>query len=130
MFYFAHQVSFCFKLDRKKGPNLQSVLGDLVPPEDLPIDQPLDEAEELEWQERAKSAAEFFGNSVSIYDNSSNIKVIESDEALQETIKGATTIISCVGEVRRTNFWTDVLPFWRLLQKDVSHWCSDPRHPY
>lgn len=102
----------------------------MVPPEELPVDPPLDETEEHEWRERAESAAEFFGNSLSIYDNSSNIKVIESDEALQETIKSATTIISCVGEVRRTNFWTDILPVWRLLQKDVSKWCADPRHPY
>lgn len=52
--------------------------------------------------------------------------------ALEEAIRGCTTIISCVGSVRPSNLWTDFLamPLLRILRKDVSTWCRDRRHPY
>jgi hypothetical protein len=113
----------------KRGPKLEIVEGDLVPPEELP--GYLDD-EEGQWLNRAKSAAAFYGNKVKEYDNSKEDEVIDSNEALQEAIKGCSTIISCVGSVRPTHIVTDLLarPLLRLLRKDVSRWCKDPRHPY
>jgi hypothetical protein len=113
----------------KRGPKLEIVEGDLVPPEELP--GYLDD-EEGQWLDRAKSAAAFYGNKINEYDNRKNDQLVDSNEALQEAIKGCTTIISCVGSVRPTNIVTDLLvrPLLRLLRKDVSHWCKDPRHPF
>ena len=41
-------------------------------------------------------------------------------------------ISSCVGAVRFTNPWTDLLavPLLRWLRPNVSGWCKDARHPY
>ena len=112
---------------KKRGPQLQIVVGDLVPPEELPGF--VDEDEEL-WAQTAQSAANFYGNDVTDYDN----RHLQPDvnEALQEAVKGCTSIISCVGAVRPTNVWSDylVMPFWRLFRHDVSSWCRDPKHPY
>lgn len=112
---------------KKKGPQLQIVVGDLVPPEELPGF--VDENEEL-WAQTAQSAAKFYGNSVEDYDNRDMQSDV--DETLQEAIKGCTSIISCVGAVRPTNLWSDylVMPLWRLFRHDVSGWCRDPKHPY
>jgi hypothetical protein len=115
--------------NKKRGAKLEIVMGDLVPPEELP--GYLDE-EEGQWLDRAKSAASFYGTKVKDYDNHNEANIIDSNEALEEAIKGCTTIISCVGSVRPTNIVTDLLarPLLRLLRKDVSHWCKDPRHPF
>jgi len=119
---------------RKKGPKLQIVQGDLIRPEELPgyraVDDD-DEEEEQAWFQKAESASVFYGNSVKDYDNRAEHQDIP-DEALEDAIRDCTTIISCVGSVRPTNFWTDIMarPLWRLLRKDVSGWCSDPRHPF
>jgi hypothetical protein len=115
---------------KRKGPKLQIVKGELIPPEELPGYVYVDEEEEAEWLQRAKSAAAFYGNAVSDFDNRDLAP--DPDEALQEAILGATTIISCVGSVRPSNLWTDFLvrPLWRILQSDVSKWCNDCRHPY
>lgn len=112
---------------KKKGPQLQIVVGDLVPREELPGFE--DEDEEL-WQQTAQSAAKFYGNSVEDYENRDMMPDV--NEALAEAVKGCTSIISCVGAVRPTNIWTDfmVRPIWRLFRHDVSGWCSDPKHPY
>jgi hypothetical protein len=112
-----------------KGPKLQIIKGELIPPEELP-GYVTDEEEEAEWLQRAKSAASFYGNNVSDYDNRELAP--NPDESLQDAILGATTIISCVGSVRPSNLWTDFLvrPLWRILQSDVSKWCNDSRHPY
>lgn len=115
----------------KKGPRLTIVEADLVPPEELP--GYLDQDEEEEWQERAESAAEFYNASISDYDNRQDAPVVvDANEALQEAIQDCTTIISCVGSVRPTNIWRDIMarPFTRWLRPDVSAWCKDPRHPY
>lgn len=114
----------------KKGPRLRIVQADLVPPEELPgyLDH-----DEDEWRQRAESAAQFFNTSMSDYDNRDESPVIvDANEALQEAIQDCTTIISCVGSVRPTNIWTDLLarPLVRWLRPDVSKWCRDPRHPY
>jgi hypothetical protein len=113
----------------KRGAKLEIVEGDLVPPEELP--GYLDD-EEGQWLDRAKSAAAFYGKQVQEYDNRETDPVVDSNEVLEEAIKGCTTIISCVGSVRPTHIVTDLLarPLLRLLRKDVSHWCKDPRHPY
>lgn len=112
---------------KKRGPQLQIVVGDLVPPEELPGFE--DEDEDL-WAQTAQSAANFYGNDVTDYDN----RHLQPDvnEALQEAVKGCTSIISCVGAVRPTNVWSDyiVMPLWRLFRHDVSSWCRDPKHPY
>lgn len=138
------------KQQRGRGPKLQIVQGDLVPPEELPgyhrhskFDyrklfgtakkhdsiEHLDE-EELDWIRRAKSTASFYGTSITDYDN--RHEQPPPNEALQDAIRGCTTIISCVGDVRPTHVWSDWLarPLWRLLRPDVSTWCRDPRHPY
>jgi hypothetical protein len=112
-----------------RGPKLEIVEGDLVPSEELPgyLDN-----EEGQWLNRAKSAAAFYGNKVEEYDNREEDQLVDCNEALQEAIKGCSTIISCVGSVRPTHIVTDLLarPLLRLLRRDVSRWCKDPRHPY
>jgi hypothetical protein len=113
----------------KKGPQLQIVEGNLVPPEELPGFVENTEEEDL-WLETAQSAANFYGTRTEEYDNRDMLPDV--NEALEEAIKDCTTVISCVGSVRPTNLWTDILarPFWRLLRSDVSRWCQDGRHPY
>ena len=113
---------------KNKGPQLQIVVGDLVPAEELPGF--VDEDEEL-WAQTAQSAAKFYGNNVQDYDNRDMYQP-DVNEALQESIKGCTSIISCVGAVRPTNLWSDYLavPIWRLFRHDVSGWCKDKKHPF
>lgn len=111
---------------KKKGPELQLVLGDLVPPQEMASFT--DREEEKDWKRRATSASKYFGNKMKDYDNREYMP--ESNEALEEAISGASTIISCVGAVRLSNVWTDYICFWRLFRHDVSKWCRDPKHPY
>jgi hypothetical protein len=140
---------------QKKGPTLQIVQGDLVPPEELPgycdpEEDDDDDQEERAWFQRAKSAANFYGTKIQDYDNrptnAAGTAVNETSptittnsnncdkekDALQEALRDCTVIISCVGTVRPTNIWTDWIswPLWRLLRPDVSTWCRDVRHPY
>lgn len=136
---------------QRKGPKLQIVQGDLVPPEDLPrhndkkrnnnnsneFNEEDDDDERQQWLVRAKSAATFYGNKIEYYDNRIKNDTTTSsqhyrDEALSEAIRGCTVIISCIGSVRRTNIWTDYIerPLWRLFRHDVSDWCTDSKHPY
>ena len=116
----------------KKGPRLQIVEGDLVPIEELPASSysGVDEEEEEDWRARAKSASSFFGTKMKDYDNRHLLPDI--NEVLEEAIRDASIIISCVGDVRKTNLWKDAIqrPFVRLLGQDVSRWCSDRTHPY
>lgn len=114
----------------KRGPTLQIVEGDLVPLEELPGYVADDTDDEVVWKEKAESASKFYGNKIQDYDNRDLLPDI--NEALEEAIRDATTIINCVGSVRPTNLWTDVLarPFVRLLKADVSGWCQDAKHPY
>ncbi|KAL3903962.1 MAG: hypothetical protein SGILL_010248, partial [Bacillariaceae sp.] len=116
--------------NNKRGPKLQIVEGDLVPPEELPGYAIEDSEDEQIWKDTAVSASKWYGNDVKDYNNVEMLPDI--NEALEEAIKDATTIISCVGNVRPTNLWTDVLsrPFVRLLKADVSDWCQDGNHPY
>jgi hypothetical protein len=123
------------KMTTTKGPKLQIVECDLVPPEELPGWDPTQDATTIEeerlWKDTAQSAAAFRGeSSIAAYDNRELLPDI--NEALEDAIHDCTTIISCVGAVRRTNLWTDLLarPVWRLLQPNVSTWCRDGRHPY
>eukprot|EP00536_Pseudo-nitzschia_multiseries_P009498 jgi/Psemu1/200814/e_gw1.265.56.1 len=111
-----------------RGPKLTIVKGDLVPPEELPGFVQEDTEEDRLWRERAGSASLYYGNDVEDYDNG----LPDVNEALEDSIKDCTTIISCVGSVRRTHLWHDILarPFVRLLKADVSSWCKDGRHPY
>lgn len=116
--------------NNKRGPKLQIVEGNLVPPEELPGFVEDNTEEEYEWKETAKSAANFYGNKVEDYDNRELLPDV--NESLEDAIRDCTTIISCVGSVRRTHLWHDVLarPFVRLLKADVSSWCKDGRHPF
>jgi hypothetical protein len=118
------------KNQNKRGPTLQIVEGDLVPPEELPGFGRDDTEDEQQWKETAKSAASFYGNKVKDYDNRDLLPDV--NESLKDAIRDCTTIISCVGSVRRTHLWHDVLarPFVRLLKADVSSWCNDGRHPF
>lgn len=124
---------------RKRGPVLQIVEGDLVPDEELPGYAKSHEVQEEEtvWLQKAESAAAFYGSSVEDDDNRDDNGLAGSDmnninESLELAIRDATTVISCVGSVRKTNIWTDFLarPVWRILRPDVSSWCRDARHPY
>jgi hypothetical protein len=114
----------------KRGPKLQIVEGDLVPPEELPGFVEEETEDEIIWKEAAESTSKFYGTKVKDYDNRELLPDV--NESLEEAIRDATTIISCVGDVRPTNIWTDILarPFVRLLKADVSGWCKDGRHPY
>lgn len=113
---------------RKRGSKLQIIQGDLIPVDELPCFR----RSEDELDETNGQAATFNDNRPQDYDNRSENEEIAPDEALEQAIRDCTTIISCVGSVRPTNFWTDIIarPVWRLLRKDVSGWCDDPRHPY
>lgn len=113
---------------RKKGPNLQLALGNLVPPQEVAGFN--DRAEERDWRRRAKSASDFYGTKVQDYDNRDIMNDDSHNEALEEAIQGATTIISCVGAVRPSNVWSDYVCFWRLFSRDASKWCRDAKHPY
>jgi hypothetical protein len=118
------------KLTRGKGgPKLHIIEGNLVPPEELPGFEANQEEEEI-WEQMASSAAAFYGTQRRDYDN--RCLLPDVNEALEDAIRDCTTIISCVGSVRQTNLWTDILqrPLWRLLKADVSGWCQDGRHPF
>jgi NAD(P)H-binding len=58
--------------------------------------------------------------------------LVSQHEVLEQALKGCTVVISCVGAVRWTNLFSDILswPVHRLLQRDVSDWCTDAKHPY
>lgn len=128
------------KSKKKQQPTLQIVEANLVPPEELPGYDAIEQEEDEEWLKRASSAAAFYGTSVQEYDNrndgttasSLNNNNNNNHEVLEDAIRGCTAIISCVGSVRPTNLWTDflVFPLLRVMRKDVSSWCQDPRHPY
>lgn len=113
---------------KKRGPSLQIVLGDLVPPASLPK---VRKEEEKDWKRRALSAAKFFTNtSVEDYDNLSE-NSMEENVALEEALQDASVVISCVGAVRPS--WDDLL--WgggkRLLfPGKIRKWCNDARHPF
>jgi hypothetical protein len=113
----------------KSGPKLQIIEGNLVPPEELPGFEANQEEEEI-WKQTASSAAAFYGTKRKDYDNRSLLPDV--NEALEIAIQDCTTIISCVGSVRPTNLWTDILqrPLWRLLKADVRGWCQDGSHPF
>jgi hypothetical protein len=114
----------------KRGPQLQIVKGDLVPPEELPGFVQDNTEEERQWKATANSAAKFYDNKMQDYDNRELLPDV--NESLEDAIRDCTTIISCVGSVRRTHLWHDVMarPFVRLLKADVSSWCNDGRHPF
>ena len=117
--------------NRKNGrPTLQIIQGDLVPPEELPGFVQDNTEDENEWKETANSASDFYGTKVKDYDNRELLPDV--NESLEDAIRDCTTIISCVGSVRRTHLWHDVLarPLVRLLKADVSSWCKDGRHPF
>ena len=111
-------------------PTLQIVEGDLVPPEELPGFVQDNTEEENEWRKTAKSASDFYGDKIQDYNNRELLPNV--NESLEDAIRDCTTIISCVGSVRRTHLWHDVLarPFVRLLKADVSSWCKDSKHPF
>ena len=121
-------------LARKNGPKLQIVECDLVPPEELPGWDPRKDAaaveEEKVWLAKAESMSSFRGDSVEDYDNRELLPAV--NESLEDAIRDCSAIISCVGSIRYTNIWTDLLarPFLRLLRHDVSLWCKDGSHPY
>ena len=127
-------------------PQLHIVEGDLVSFDvatagtkktrhDVADDIP-DEDEAL-WHASATSAAAFYpATTLDEYDNR-DLFPDDVDEVLQEAIRDCTTIISCVGTVRPTQLWRDLLAPWpwppaflRLFHADVSGWCQDPTHPY
>lgn len=114
---------------KKKGPKLEIVLGNLVPPEVLPGFNVEDTEDEEIWLQTAQSASKYFGNAVEDHDNRELLP--GADEALEEALAGCTAVISCVSSFRLTDIWSDVLPLWRLFRPlDVGRWCRDRRHPF
>lgn len=62
-----------------------------------------------------------------------NLEISEyNSQQLYQAISGSTALISCLQPSRSTNFYTDYLrvPFLRILNFNVSSWCSDVGHPY
>ena len=62
-----------------------------------------------------------------------NLEISEyHSQQLYQAISGSTALISCLQPSRATNFYTDYLrvPFLRILNFNVSSWCSDVGHPY
>lgn len=116
--------------NNQMNPKLQIVEGNLIPPEELPGFVQDDTEDERVWKETAESASSFYKTKVEDYDNRELIPDV--NESLEEAIRDCTTIISCVGSIRRTHIWHDILarPFVRLLKADVSSWCRDGSHPY
>lgn len=73
-----------------KGPQLEIVQGNLVPPEELPGFTFERSEEEQVWKETALSASKFFGTKVGDYDNREFLPDI--NEALKDAIEGCTTV--------------------------------------
>jgi len=111
----------------KRVPKLVILEGDLVTSDDLP------DTEEVvvdgDWLATAESNPLYYEG---IDEDNSKLAPSNVYDEIQESMKDCTAVISCVGNVRPTKLWDDVLrvPFFRLLRADVSKWCSDPRHPY
>jgi len=116
--------------NNQMNPKLQIVEGNLVPPEELPRFVEDNSEDERVWEDTAKSASSFYRTKVEEYDNRELLPDI--NESLEDAIRDCTTIISCVGSIRPTHLWHDILarPIFRLLKADVSTWCKDGRHPY
>jgi hypothetical protein len=116
--------------NNQMNPKLQIVEGNLIPPEELPGFVQDDTEDERVWKENAESASSFYKTKVEDYDNRELIPDV--NESLEEAIRDCTTIISCVGSIRTTHLWHDILarPVVRLLKADVSSWCKDGSHPY
>jgi len=57
-----------------------------------------------------------------------------TNSILFKSIKGCSTIISCIGTYRKSNIMRDFFPPWRMLNYNVSKWCKsnrgDDQHPY
>ena len=116
--------------NNQMNPKLQIVEGNLIPPEELPGFVQDDTEDERVWKENAESASSFYKTKVEDYDNRELIPDV--NESLEEAIRDCTTIISCVGSIRTTHLWHDILarPVVRMLKADVSSWCKDGSHPY
>ena len=115
---------------RQKGAKLLIVQGDLVPPEELPNHRTSRNENSVEFDDDDdEHTKESPANDRSL-DKSTSFD--DNDDILREVISDCTTIISCVGTVRITNFWTDYIarPFYRILRPNVSDWCYDRHHPY
>jgi len=122
--------------EKKKGPSLQLVAGDIVPSNRLPLSL---KKQEKEWKRRAKSAAKFFKTSWRNYDDTITPPGNRTENDVLETVlKNATVVISCLGDYRGTNLWTDLIQspfgrrfFWSKRSKEnVWKWCNDAKHPY
>ena len=113
-----------------RGPKLQLVVGNLVPPEELLGKGKASKPNENRNKDNNNSnvTSKYYGNRIEFV-NQGNMT---DTECLHDAIKDCTAIISCVGAVRRSNVWSDYLavPFWRLFRHDVRGWCKDTRHPY
>eukprot|EP00986_Skeletonema_menzelii_P012253 scaffold6677_cov155-Skeletonema_menzelii.AAC.22 len=134
--------------EKKRGPKLTVVVGDVVARTDLykGTFETKEETEELnEWVARAQDFFRFKGwnsnrNSTSYIQSlqdqdqiEEDVRIMEAgDEALHEAVSGATIIISCLSSLRYSNLWTDYLkvPFLRVFRQDASKWCADGTHPY
>lgn len=117
----------------KKGPTLQLVVMDLVPPCHVAGYKAKDDDDKDE-NEYAVSASRFYNNDVADYD----VPASEKDDAidlnpylpLQDAIANATAVISAIGTVRSTIPFADYLfKPWRIFISP-GKWCKDKSHPY
>ncbi|GKZ01446.1 hypothetical protein MPSEU_001095300 [Mayamaea pseudoterrestris] len=103
------------------GPTLQIVQGELVQP-----------GRQQSAMDVTSFVSTFYNESLqqddAVFDSCSNHPL----HSLASAMRGASVVISCVGAIRPTNLWKDLLerPLWRLLRPNVDKWCRDTRHPY
>jgi hypothetical protein len=122
-----------------KGPKLQLVVMDLVPPSYVARFKPEsekedDEDDENDEEEYSVSASRFYKNDIKEYD----YRASKQDDALdldpylplKDAISNATAVISTVGTIRTTVPFIDyLLKPWRIFLSP-GKWCQDPKHPY
>lgn len=121
-----------------KGPKLQLVVMDLVPPSYVagfkPEREKEDDEDDNDEEEYSVSASRFYKNDIKEYD----YRASKEDDAidldpylpLKDAISNATAVISTIGTVRTTVPFIDyLLKPWRIFLSP-GKWCQDPRHPY
>ena len=127
---------------KKKGPKLQLVIGNLIPPEEVygysakeEDDDEDDDDVEIYGEQYSISASQFYRNDVSDYDFrhtilKEDLLPPDPNQRLKDAIKDCTVIISAVGTVRPTVPFSDyIIKPWRIFQTPRK-WCKDPNHPF
>lgn len=118
-----------------KGPKLQVVVCDLVPPSYVAGYDPSKEVtKDDDDEEFAVSASRFYKDDLDAYDYRAKAKYDAVDLnpllPLHDALLNATAVISTVGTVRSTLPFQDyLLKPWRVFISPKK-WCTDKSHPY